>query len=206
MGLISIFGTALSAILSGGATGLLGVLLQRFFDLKKQKNDIELLKVNNQHALDMADKSIEQTKAEWASREKIADTEAAAAIEKSKREAMARADEVAGAIQESSYRADKSTYLTGAVLKSKSKVVMWSMALVDAFRGLIRPALTGYLVVITHMMYLRLTDMLAAKGAELPVGVIQELITQVVATLLYLATVSVVWWFGTRPPQQGTKM
>lgn len=198
--MLALIGTLLSSIVSGGATGLLGVLLQRFFDMKAKQNDLEILRVNNAHALAMAQMAIEQTKAEWASRENIASTEASARMEAAHIDAMARADEVEGSLQEASYKNDRATFLSGAVLKSKSRVVLWSMAVVDATRGLVRPVLTAYLVAISHLMYLDMAQLLESKGAALEVSMVQQLVVQIISTLLYLATVAVVWWFGTRPP------
>lgn len=198
--MLALIGTLLSSIVSGGATGLLGVLLQRFFDMKAKQNDLEILRVNNAHALAMAQMAIEQTKAEWASRENIASTEASARMEAARIDAMARADEVEGSLQEASYKNDRATFLSGAVLKSKSRVVLWSMAVVDATRGLVRPVLTAYLVAISHLMYLDMAQLLESKGAALEVSMVQQLVVQIISTLLYLATVAVVWWFGTRPP------
>lgn len=187
------------AILSGGATGLLGVFLQRYFDLKGKQHDLEILKVNNQHALDMADKDLAKSQAEWAARKDIATTEAGAAVATADRDLAAREAEAAAGVQEASYGNDKASYFTGAVLRSKSRVVLWIMAAVDGLRGAIRPVLTGYLVWVAHAMYSDLQQLMAKHGTELPIATVQELLVMVMQTLLYLATAATLWWFGSRP-------
>lgn len=198
--MLAILGTVLSSILSGGATGLLGIVIQRFFDAKSKSQDLELVKINNAHALALADKEVAKVETEWKAREKIADKDLEARIQEAT-QATARAESEASAIvQQASYAADKASYLTTAALKSKSRLVMWLMAGTDAVRGLIRPVLTGYLVVVVHMMYADMQKLMSGYGATLPHSVVQELLLQIISTLLYLATVAVVWWFGTRPP------
>lgn len=193
--MLEIVGTVLSAILSGGATGLLGVLIQRWFDMRNRAQDLELVKLNHAQALAMADK-------EWAGKQALGqldlagrEVEARALVE----QAQAQAD---GQVQAASYAHDGAKFLTSAALRSRSRVVLWSMALVDAARGLVRPVLTGYLVWVSHSMYRDLQAMLERYGQQLPATTVRELLLQVIGTLLYLATVAVVWWFGTRPPAQ----
>lgn len=203
--MFEILGTVLSSILSGGATGLIGILIQRFFDLKSKDQDLKLIALNNKQALDLADKEIEKSAAEWAARAKIADREVSGRIEEAVQDTVAREAEAAALVQQASYAADRSTFLTGSVLRSKSRVVLWSMALVDAARGLVRPVLTAYLTIVTYLMYRDMQNLLAQYGEKLPVSTVQDLLLQVISTILYLATVSVVWWFGTRPPSRTQK-
>jgi hypothetical protein len=72
---------------------------------------------------------------------------------------------------------------------------------VDWVRGMTRPILTAYLVIISHLMFLWVKDLAARNGNILTAAELKEIITLVISTLLYLATVAVVWWFGTRPPK-----
>jgi hypothetical protein len=57
---------------------------------------------------------------------------------------------------------------------------------VDVVRGLMRPLLTLLLVVLMGVIYFTL-------GADKP-----SMQDQIIATVLYLATASVLWWFGSR--------
>ena len=52
--MLALFTTIISGVLSGGATGLLGAIIQRFFDLKTRNLDLEMLKLNHAQALALA--------------------------------------------------------------------------------------------------------------------------------------------------------
>ena len=57
--MFELLSTIVSGVLGGGATGLLGVLLQRFFDWRKQSQDLELLKLNNELAIQLRSLELE---------------------------------------------------------------------------------------------------------------------------------------------------
>lgn len=63
----------------------------------------------------------------------------------------------------------------------------WAMVMVDVVRGLMRPVLTTGLVVMVGITYYH-TD--GTEGIQLE--------ERIVATILYLATAAVLWWFGSR--------
>lgn len=66
----------------------------------------------------------------------------------------------------------------------------WLIA-VDVVRGLMRPAITlGTLTLMGIIYFTVATDMVGPDGIPVPVTIIQ--------TVLYIATTSVLWWFGTR--------
>ena len=67
------------------------------------------------------------------------------------------------------------------------------IVMVDVVRGLMRPLLTLCLVILMGTIYF-------LHGPQNP-GM-QE---QIVATVLYLATSAVLWWFGSRMAQTGKK-
>jgi len=73
------------------------------------------------------------------------------------------------------------------------------MTLVDSARGLIRPVLTLYLVILATVMYNWATEFAARDGAVMTAADAAELVKTIVNTLLYLVTTCVVWWFGIRP-------
>jgi len=52
----------LSALASGGATGLIGVFLQRFFDFKGKQQDLELVRINNEHARLLAQMDVDKAR------------------------------------------------------------------------------------------------------------------------------------------------
>jgi hypothetical protein len=171
-------------VLTGGATGLLGVVAQRYFDLKNKQQEIEVVKLNLENALRLKSLEIEQSKQEWAAKEAVARIGAQATTEVAEQERFGKEAGADAEVQMSSYGADTLAYLNDAVLSSQSSWLRGALGIVDVIRGLTRPTLTAYLTCIAHSMYLL---------APTP---------EVVATLLYLDTVAVVWWFGTRPPKR----
>jgi len=64
---------------------------------------------------------------------------------------------------------------------------------VDVVRGLMRPLLTLCLVILMGLIYFTLAP-------DKP-----QMQDQIIATILYLATAAVLWWFGSRMAQPGKK-
>ena len=98
-----------------------------------------------------------------------------------------------------SYDNDRAAYLDPSAQKT-SKFARTMFTIVDSVRGLIRPILTLYMVVLATMMFVW-AQRLAGDKAITPDAAVQ-LIGQIVATILYLTTACVLWWFGSRPPKQ----
>lgn len=191
----------LSTVMGGGATGLLGVFLQRYFDHKGKAQDLELVKEQNRLAEVLADKENQRVERTAEAQERVADLNRLSQIGQAAEERQALEAQADAAIRTASYDSDTTKFLTGDVLKSKSKYVLWAMAFVDGVRGLIRPVLTGYLTWVAHSMYMDMQELLAAKGEALDAVVIKELLVMIIQTLLYLASMAMTWWFGSRPSQ-----
>lgn len=186
--MFAILGTLISGVLSGGATGLLGVILQRYFDLKGRDKDLALLTLQHQQALALA-----QIESERAHIRADADMYAA------DREADAKESEADARSLVASYDNDRAAYLDPSAQKT-SKFARTMFTIVDSVRGLIRPILTLYMVILATMMFMWARE-LAGDKAITPDAAVQ-LIGQIVATILYLTTACVLWWFGSRPPKQ----
>lgn len=110
------------------------------------------------------------------------DREAANAVKISETE-MEGADRTAAwAALEASYKES-----TSRMSKGDSP---WLVA-VDVVRGLMRPVMTLGLLVLLAVIYFTVAEGLTA-GDGLPMRV------SIILTISYLATTSVLWWFGTR--------
>lgn len=196
--MLAILGTLISGVLSGGATGLLGVLLQRYFDFKNRQQDIEIVKLNHANAIALAQMESERARMRAEADERIAD-----------REAEAREEEAASRSLVASYEADRASYLERGAQLRKGRVgaaVTLMMAAVDFARGFLRPGLTIYLTVVVTVMFTTVLRVLQERGHELPTSDLAMLLVQIAATILYCFTTCVVWWFGSRPPKrQGDK-
>lgn len=197
-----------SSVVSGGATGLIGVLLQRFFDYKKQQLDLEVIKLNHQNALALADKETERARLRADADKDIADSNADAQRFTAEQDARAREVEADSRSLLASYQQDRASYLEkGAQLgKGKAaKAVMIMMALVDFARGMLRPGLTVHLTVVVTIMFTTMLAMLDALGHQWKADELVPIVKLIVQTILYCWTTCVVWWFGTRNNQQAAK-
>ena len=152
-----------ASVLTGGATGLLGTALSAVVDFFQSRQ---------QHAqeLDLRRLDIELAKAEAEGAAAHAAIEAQASRERAEWEAL-----------EASYREASRRWSRPGDGRL--------MQLVDAVRGLTRPALTWSLFGLVGAIYFLLG---ASDFAAL------SLRPRIVETVLYLFTAAVLWWFGTR--------
>ena len=135
---------ALLSIVSGGATGLLGVVFQRFFDWLNVKANIQRDKLKYDHEATMRDKDAAIMREEWAGRLKVASTEADAAKDIAASNAFAQ----------SLYK-EPERYTVGEAPKNWMGSLGWlGLAATDILRGIVRPLLTLYLcVLVTAIWY-----------------------------------------------------
>ncbi len=189
--MLDILGTLFSSILAGGATGLIGVIAQRWADYKNKQLDITAAKDRMAHEAVMRDKDAAILSQEWAGRTRVAEVEAGATIDATEAQAFT-----------ASFQHDKAAYSVGAIDKLKGwwgQCMRFLLGLVDVIRGLVRPGLTVYLCAVTTLMYLEASQRLGAE--DLTAAQALELVKMIVATVLYLTTTCVLWWFGTRNKQ-----
>lgn len=169
-------GDALAAVLSGGATGMLGAAFTTWGELTK-------LKEANRHAEAMAVHDLAVAKVEAEGKLAIARSEGEAAIGVAEDGALA-----------ASYSHDKATYYTGEL----GPVGRFFMVLVDFLRGIIRPAETLYFTGLCTWLTVVAIDMLSKLDADASAKIVTQLVPQVVLVVLYLTTTIILWWFGAR--------
>lgn len=191
--MLELFGQGLLAIVSGGATGILGVGIQRLFDHWKRKQDLDQLKAQHQHEQSMRQIDVQLMREEWAQRVKVAEVEAAGKEAVSANEAFA-----------ASFALEPKRWSEGV---KPGKVGGFLLILADVTRAIIRPGLTLYLAWQAHMLYEQNRAFVALLDPSTNREVIGGLHQQIVLTLLYLFTTCVLWWFGTRNkgPAPGAK-
>lgn len=186
--MFEILGTLLTGVLSGGATGLIGVLIQRFFDLQHKKQDLEQLKLRLENAKELA--LIESERAKRAG----------------ELELEGKFVETDASILTASFKHDAASYLAPDAQQRKGWVggmAVGLMAVVDFVRGILRPGMTAYLCWLVTVMFFWARDVAQANGVHLTAEHAMQIVVQVIATILYVFTTSALWWFGTRPPKQG---
>lgn len=176
---------SLWAALAGGAgTGLLGAVFSQMSDYFKQRQlhahqlkmrELDLREMDAEHKYRIRDREIE-----GAAREAEAETQALVA----------------------SHASDRATYLSvlGALRSDAAEIVAAvAMSCVDLLRGVVRPALTIYLIWQVEQVRAEVRAVLDGVGLQaFDAGQALDLYAQVVLTILYLAATALFWWFGTR--------
>ena len=188
--MLEILGTLVGGVLSGGATGLLGVVVQRWADYKNKQADLEKLKAQFTHEQVMRDKDAAIMAQEWAARTKVAEIEG-----ETRKEVAAEGSFTASLGSEPKRYAEGVKFTRGQG---------WVMVALDAIRGLVRPALTVYLCGITTLIYWQAHEIMSEIGDLTPEQAVR-LVTMITSTVLYLTVTCVLWWFGTRNKQQQPK-
>ena len=76
---------------------------------------------------------------------------------------------------------------------------------VDGIRGLMRPAITLYLLIIATVLAWKLNKLVGGLNG-LPVDEVYALYKSVIQQIIFLTATAVTWWFGSRPTQQPRKV
>lgn len=168
-------GDLLVTILSGGATGLLGTLFSGVSGYFKQKAAFA-------HEESMARLRLDEQKMEIEGKIQVT-------VEEGKI-ATALAD---AKLQESSYKHDKRAYIKGAV----SSFWRGLLAMVDVIRGLMRPSITTYMMVLTTIMYLDVLRMVQGLDS-MPPEFLLKVLEKIILMVIYVTTTCIFWWFGSR--------
>jgi hypothetical protein len=184
--MLEILGTIFGSVFSGGATGLIGVALQRYADFKNKQLDMQLAKQKFDQDVALKQLDMQVMEKEWAGRVQVAQTEAEATADAAASQAFA-----------ASYGMEPKRYSEGVPV---GKVGGFLLILLDLFRGIVRPALTVYLCVLTTYIWLQVHEVMAKE--PLTSGEALKIWQLIVGTILYLTTTCVLWWFGTRNKQQ----
>lgn len=187
--MVELLGQGLLAIVSGGATGILGVIFQRLFDHWKNKQELDQLRERNAHEQAMKRIDHEIMKEEWAQRVKVAQVEGETAREVADAQAFA-----------ASLASEPKRYSEGAKVGS---IAGFFLVLADLVRAIVRPGLTLYLAWIATELYNDSQRAMELVEATLEIDgfdvlALLDVHKQIVFTLLYLFTTCVLWWFGTR--------
>lgn len=180
--------SVLGSLFAGGATGLLGVIFQRAFDWLHEREVLRQKQADQAFELEKRRIDVQVTQAEWAGRTRVAETEAGAAKDVAESNAFA-----ASLVKEPERYSE-----AGMVTHGQN----WLLVLLDILRGSVRPGLTLYLAWITTRIYDEAKAVLDAHGAALSSDQALTLVNGIVATILYLFTTCVLWYFGTRNRQK----
>lgn len=183
--LVGIFGS----IFSGGATGLLGVMIQRWADYKNRQLDIQIEREKRETEIAKRKADAEIMREEYAGRLKVAQEEGATARD------VAETNAFNSTLLKEPERYSNASSLTPGM--------NWVLVILDAIRGSVRPLLTIYLCALTTYVWVQVRGEL--ENQEISGDAALEVWRLVVGNILYLTTTVVLWWFGTRnkAPQPG---
>lgn len=194
--MFDLLGMLVSGVLSGGATGLIGVGIQRWFDFKNRQQDIEIVKLNLANVVELS--KLES--------DRIA-SQVDATMHQSDNQLEARIAEADSESMQASFAADSAQYLDKTAQRKKGWVAnttMLMMAMVDFARGMLRPGMTLYLCVLVTLMFNWVKQLASQYGITMSADQVVGLITQIISTVLYVFTTITLWWFGSRPPKGKT--
>jgi hypothetical protein len=180
--MLELLGTVFGSIFSGGATGLLGVALQRFSDYQNRKLDLQLERERRETEIAKRKADAEIMREEWAGRMKVAQEEGETAKDVAASEAFAK-----------TLWHEPERYSDAKRLSAGQQ---WIMVILDALRGAVRPLLTVYLCALTTYVWVQVRGVLSTEDLESAAAL--DVWKLVVSQILYLTTTVVLWWFGTR--------
>lgn len=190
MSIAELAGSLITGVLSGGATGLLGILIQQWGENKKRRHDLELLKQQHTQTLELrrieGEQALQMATVSAESAEKLAEIQAAARLEES-----------ASDDYRASVASDRATY--SSLDAQKVWYVAAAMGFVDFLRGIIRPGITIYSMVLLTLLLYWVHDMWSRSLLVLSPDDTKKLMLEVVGTTTYLVITTTVWWFGRRP-------
>ena len=166
----------------GGLLGTIGAYIQGRMELQKKREE-------NKFELDKMDKDRQMMEMELQNQARIEGIRGDTAV------AVAEAE-----LMETSYAADKATYSSGLDIKGAwGKVAKFLLFLVDFFRGIVRPSVTAYSILLLTWVtveFLRIIPLetLLKQNPEL----FWKVFENTIMTVLFISTLSVSWWFGAR--------
>lgn len=182
--------TIFGSIFSGGATGLIGVAIQRWADYKNRQLDIQIERERRETEIAKRKADAEIMSAEWNGRLRVAQAEGETAREVADAQAFSQ-----------TLWKEPERYSVGKFTHGQQ----WVLVLLDALRGAVRPLLTIYLCALTTYVWVQVRSLVASESLDVQAAL--EVWKMVVQNILYLTTTVVLWWFGTRnkapQPKQG---
>ncbi|MDF2178374.1 hypothetical protein P2G88_08930 [Aliiglaciecola sp. CAU 1673] len=84
----------------------------------------------------------------------------------------------------------------------KEQQQMYEIKFVDAVRGLMRPLITVYLLIIATYVTLKIGGFVGGMEGAMPEQEMVIMYKDTIAQVMFLVTTAVTWWFGSRPSSQ----
>jgi hypothetical protein len=193
--ILSVLGSAAG----GSFIGMIGTAIKGFQEYKdrqaERRHELEMRRLDQSDMRLEAELAIKQTEVEFTGKAHLADIEGAVAR-----------DVAAAELQGKSYDNDKAEYSKGVLNKLSGifgNMMRSLLVFVDVARGMMRPSITVYLIIIESLICYQLYQLLLKFNAP-PAEETMKLFIVVVNSVVFLTATAVTWWFGSRPNQQRT--
>lgn len=177
-------------LIAGPIVGFLGGLVNQIAAYKNKKLDMELEVVRAKNTIELENlrylNAQRITELEQAGRERLTEMEGEISLRKADRDGLVAAMEN-----------DRATYLPPGVAFN-NKVVIFMLATVDVVRGLIRPAITAFLVVILWRLNVTTLEALSTLSPEAIDRMLPNIADASTFGVIQLALTAVGYWFGSR--------
>lgn len=185
MGFSEILGFVGSAA-TGGITGLIGMLASGVLGYFKEKDE-------RAHQLALKDKDLQLMRLEADNAVKIS--------EAARLTMQAQQD---GEAFTASQQLGNQSILQAGVYEKASRWAINGAILVEAFMRTVRPALTAMALAALTWVAVKSYEKLA--GAAITADQAQVTWMECVQAVIYIATTSYIWWFGSRDQRKGAKV
>lgn len=183
--------------LIGGIVGVLGSAYTGWMNFKSQKLKYENDALIRNHDLDMI-------KAETDANVKIVETQTKGTIDLKDAEAYAESQKYGNINYSSSGMIEKLSQMENSKGNTPWYVqfilvfTVFSLSMVDVFKGIMRPGLTAFHVALTSYITVIAWEVAKAQEGFLNASDAVSLITMIINTVLFLTVTCVTWWFGDR--------
>lgn len=181
------FESALMSIVSGGATGLLGAAFGHITDYYKAKLAAKQEAARLENQLERRKLDLQRAQMEIDGALRVSQTEGETAQRLAAWKGLS-----------DSYDSDAARYATGDPAKSSG----WFI-LVDVVRGLTRPGVTWYMAALVTYMFVRFVQLVGGLEQAVSHEQMLAIVSQIVNSVLYIATTCTLWWFGVRGKSPG---
>jgi len=195
-------------IILGGLTGLIGNAFTTWFKFKNLKMELthkeKMVSLETQAMIQESQMQIEVTKSRIEGEIELADASAFETSQKIGSQKLFHEKWI-----DMIMAAGKGKY-TGWIFKLMGTMIAAAFSLVDWLNGMMRPALTLYLVGASSYITLLAWKIMQTHGLNINADQAVAIFGQVTSTMIYLSVSCVTWWFGDRTmskflQQQGAK-
>lgn len=192
----------------GGLLGVMGSFVTSIFNYKQKKQEAAQALAQQKFELDKikaeSERELAVIKAETEAKVKIVETQTKGAIDLSDAQAYVESQKGANQVGVTGTLIDRLTNIKdkdGAspwMIRWMLPIAVFLLALVDMLKGLMRPIITTYYVVLTTYLTAIAWSIVRNNVQFITADYAWKVVIQVVDTVLFLTVTCVTWWFADR--------